>query len=455
MTHAIHRRRSREVRPFLGLVLFCYWTILIAQMTQSVSVDIFSSTDSFRAFFGYVIALLLAVPVVIRGFRQQSVDLVLAVIVILFILYLSTVVYATDPGRSIPYLLLSQYGVALWYFLGVATGISSDHIASLGVTRHRPFVLLCGYVVLVVVSVRIAALVLRYWDSPSDSSSYQSAAAFSFILFGVLTVGVKALWQGNAQRLLTLFLFALYTALATVIARAQSTGIIVLWFGMLTSILVFERRRLWSVLTFVLFLLGAASTTALRSWLSAEIFEPTRLSQLFGDQARLSSVSSRLSVNSSFMGQFNVSPVFGDFRSEYISGFGAGFYAHSLPLSLLTHTGVVGFMLVLVCILKALVKYKPGNDVQAFELQAGLLLLLALLYSSFATFFTWPPFWFFLGFASRRLAPVKRIRGSELRWTTSDLMPLSITDTRSTDSEMMVGPLHATLDLTRGDRKPL
>ena len=82
--------------------------------------------------------------------------------------------------------------------------------------------------------------------------------------------------------------------------------------------------------------------------------DETRFGGLFTSQspyAEFTSLDSRLEILSGFYRQFSVSPILEIFKQKLFPGAGAGYYLHSLPLSFLTHTGLIGFLLVLTSII--------------------------------------------------------------------------------------------------------
>ena len=82
-------------------------------------------------------------------------------------------------------------------------------------------------------------------------------------------------------------------------------------------------------------------------------------------------------------------------RAETALGFGEGVFPHSLPLSLLTHTGFIGlFIFAFVCYRASVnyIAYKKG-----YNINVSVFYFILLLYAAFFSFFTWPPIWFMLG----------------------------------------------------------
>jgi O-antigen ligase len=122
----------------------------------------------------------------------------------------------------------------------------------------------------------------------------------------------------------------------------------------------------------------------------------------FEGGGELSSVTGRQSLISTFWNQFSVSPIFGHFEAELVSGIGYGWYLHSLPLSFLTHTGIIGFGLIVAILLILLHSRLQRLQIYPWERRQALLMLLILGLATFTTFMTWPVFWFMLGVMCRK-----------------------------------------------------
>lgn len=124
----------------------------------------------------------------------------------------------------------------------------------------------------------------------------------------------------------------------------------------------------------------------------------------YGDLSSNSSLDSRLDLIKNFYPQFEISPFFGNLASDRLTT-GGGTFPHSLFLSLLTHTGILGtilFILFLGVYLKHIftIKDSDADDIyleKIFRYKNIMIILVLLFYSTLATYFTWPPLWFFIG----------------------------------------------------------
>lgn len=119
----------------------------------------------------------------------------------------------------------------------------------------------------------------------------------------------------------------------------------------------------------------------------------------------ISSISSRIELFKSFFIQFSYSPVFGNMNVDCLTT-GCGAYVHSSLAYLLTHTGLIGFLLY-TCFLALSFKERfkvryvrgqgelvVGNIVNTFS---ALTFLFVLFISILATSIFWPVLWFSMG----------------------------------------------------------
>jgi hypothetical protein len=118
----------------------------------------------------------------------------------------------------------------------------------------------------------------------------------------------------------------------------------------------------------------------------------------------VSSIDSRSEIfGNNFYLHFMHSPIFGNTQIELLTT-GPGTYVHS-TLSILTHLGVVGFLIFLGVLLSIYLeisysfkaKYSSIFGNQTFSLFRLLCLFAVLIMGMFSAFFTWMPLWFALG----------------------------------------------------------
>jgi hypothetical protein len=114
----------------------------------------------------------------------------------------------------------------------------------------------------------------------------------------------------------------------------------------------------------------------------------------------MSSISSRLALLNNFFIQFDYNPIFGNMDVDRLTT-GEGSYTHSFILSLLSHLGIIGFILFFIYLFVA-IKEKLNNHNNLFVnnlLSLYSLVVFAGIFAiaSFGTFITWIPLWFLLG----------------------------------------------------------
>jgi len=123
--------------------------------------------------------------------------------------------------------------------------------------------------------------------------------------------------------------------------------------------------------------------------------------RIFGfGSGEMSSVSSRLALWDNFSIQFEYNPIFGNMAVDILTT-GEGTYTHSFIGTLLTHLGIVGFMLFFIYLFIA-IKEKLNNQRNIyvnnlFALYGIIVFIGIFAIASFGVFITYVPMWFLLG----------------------------------------------------------
>ena len=145
--------------------------------------------------------------------------------------------------------------------------------------------------------------------------------------------------------------------------------------------------------------------------LGGALFANSELLERLGTETRfvavweggqLRSIESRLEILPSFGLQFGVAPILGHSEAELVSDVGEGQYLHSIVLSFLTHTGVVGTAIFIFVLWRHLVGASQRGWLEGLTTSALWLLAMSVALGSFMTFYTWPILWFLLGLTSLR-----------------------------------------------------
>jgi hypothetical protein len=168
--------------------------------------------------------------------------------------------------------------------------------------------------------------------------------------------------------------------------------------------LLFSKLSLRLIIFFVLslvILIGLILSSL--SYLGID-FSNTRLGG-FGSTSEISSVTGRLALWSNFFIQFKYSPFFGHMNVDCLTT-GCGSYVHSVFASLLTHTGLLGFLLFvsyLLLVTKELFRVNSSLQDEIFittniyKFCIVLFFLAILVLGVIGIFLTWIVLWFTFG----------------------------------------------------------
>lgn len=358
--------------------------------------------------------------------------------IVYFLIKLS--VDAVDPDDIVSYTLSTSGGVIFSYLLGVIGAICMQGILELS-PKHlltRLFVNLglfsfvCLFVVLLGVGYQDTASNLQSAHLlVSDTSGYQRSGNFLSMLFLLESLAVVGMVFINKRhgrlesRILTLSAIVAYVVTVPLIMyEGQLLGsnsvvlfviatcvpsVAFVFFGLRGRDEEGKRMTLFKVAV-----IGIAAICALTllAWGAVSYFDidvtNLRLFNFGEGGAAPTSVSTRLAIlQSDYLRQLNYSPIFGNMAVDTLTT-GTGSYAHSLPLSLLTHLGITGFSLFVLFLWLRIRELRRGDswcgvtvgsmarqkNLQLFIL---LILLAVILVASLTTFFVWMPLWFALG----------------------------------------------------------
>jgi O-antigen ligase len=187
------------------------------------------------------------------------------------------------------------------------------------------------------------------------------------------------------------------------VALMGATSIVLIWLAIVTLWALYINVVLgpvWRVLL-ILMVFGAAA------WFVANVLDDflllTRFQAVETEGLFISSVTSRLDLLPTFNKQFAISPVFGHSYAEMLAGYERGDYVHSVPLSLLSHAGVVGFAFFALMFI-ALIAKQPTlatsatSAIKQSEKMKRRVFTLVFLIGCAVAFFSWLPLWFMMGY---------------------------------------------------------
>jgi O-antigen ligase len=374
------------------------------QLIQSMRIDAFELTQSRLNLLGYLIAFALSLILGYRLYRSRRMMLLSVLVVLLLIFYTTIIREVTAPSLPFVSFLFSRFGLVMWFVLGIGFAAVLDILQKLSFRRDRKQAR--KVIFLVIFCQCLFALFFAYEIilMPPVTISYQ-AVAYGLMIYLIILVGIlQVVWGKSLSWMLIISLFFIITVLVFSVVLLKSTVIVAFWLGLISIFIVMKLRdssiKMRLVVAFI-FLMGLIAFA--RSDIFESIVKITRFSVLLSNDGEFTSVTSRLGIVDTFWKQFKVSPIFGHFEAEIISGVGRGDYMHSLPLSLLTHTGIIGtgiFTMILIILFGNRIKAKRKLDPS--ELFFMLLMLLVLGLGTISAFMTLPVLWFMFGCLCRR-----------------------------------------------------
>ena len=385
--------------PILAVIALMYTGILLVQTARTMYLDANSLSDSQFDLVGYALLAALGVPLLYSAVQQRRLRVlpVIGVSIFLLLLVMNIRVYRPEQLFSV---IASRYGVMIWFLFGIGTCISLNAMRALllhgRVHWFAPFATAALYVFLL----PVAYIVYNYLSGVVETESYQQISSNAIILVCTALLVIASVDIGQlGTKVAAYLLLLLGTFLVYAIVLMQSTSIVAFWLAVFPLAAL---RFAGGQGKFTKIVMFAAVIIAIY-WLSVALLmgdalKDTRFSMISNDIFELSSLQTRLSLLSGFGDQFAVAPLFGAFDAELQAGYFQGNYVHSIPLSLLTHTGIVGFVLMLTIIIGivrsgfARGEFSTGLGHFALPLFAAILLL-----GSLFAFFTWMPFWYLLG----------------------------------------------------------
>lgn len=390
--------QSRLSKLIVGLI---YLSILIAQVSRSIYLDVFNIDGTRLDLLGFIINSAIGIVLLGHAIRWKLLRVAPLAILLIFIIFL-TINVEINSEDSFLSVVMSRYGVLTWLILGIWTSLALIWIRTSILTKPSQIMRVISQIWVYLVSTPIAWLAYEVLINRPVTESYQSVANNGIVLITITMLSLFSLQRSDSKATLIIpiyILIILSCFLVYAIALLQSTGILAFWTLALPIILYTTTskfgfgKRVISIILIVPFII----------WITVNFF----LGDLLGDTRfryatdgvlSLSSIQTRLALLSDFITQFTVSPVLGDFQAEVSAGAFKGEYIHSLPLSLLTHSGLVGFLLFLFAWVKLiLVELKTKvTDNLWLVLRFRLFILITILGCVYA-FFTWLPLWFFLG----------------------------------------------------------
>ncbi len=379
------------------------------QISANVSL-ITQSREGTRAdLIGFVVLMASGFFFLMFGRKSFRLDRPLFNSLTIFMLYFAASV-GLNGGYSVLASTLSKYGIVTWALAGLFFRLALVNDVELFLrsrSNQSIFSTLLPWISLGSVGWFLFSL-RAYAVEPFGIESYQFAAENLTVLGLMVLLIHRHLIEQCAKindaphlRIVLFITFALYSYAAYLVARMNSTGIVLFWiiFSIFVLVECLGLKLAASTIATVILLFFTVDFTV--RFDDFAIFTETRFKEILSSESILiSSATNRFNLIDNFPHQFSVNPVLGHMEAEVVAGFPFGDYVHSVPLSLLTHLGIVGFFLFCALTYRSFFQPTqfPKSDSKSIQSSGKLLLLFILLLGSFTTFFTWIPIWFLVGF---------------------------------------------------------
>lgn len=262
-------------------------------------------------------------------------------------------------------------------------------------------------------------------ESDSSSSDYQVVGEAYFLAIALIMIFISILqsdyftnrkWQYRFEIFLVT-LFLLTGVINAQIFGSNSATVLILGIMMIyicnilisrnyltsTNSIKFQSQYGRFVITGILLSLFLIATAVSLLY----YFELTNAFRIFNfgeeDSLLSSSIINRLLLLEFFFENWNISPIFGHMKADVMI-LEDGKFAHSLPLSLLSHTGLVGFSLFMIPFLIIMKRYFfPEFEYTTKDIYVGIneraIIFLVLSFTFLASFWATGLAWFSIGYA--------------------------------------------------------
>ncbi|MBS0213868.1 MAG: hypothetical protein JSR26_11940 [Proteobacteria bacterium] len=405
MIPANNKLKSAAMRLKISfpIISLLYLAALAYQISVNCGLVIENRASTHGDLYGFALTTGLTFLMALQRRARNIIRLRQLLYFLCFFIYLAVIASLTADVDLIS-LFFSSYGIITWLLMGGGTALAiyaiERRVESVGkaavrwqrVTFIFPLLMLGGTVF----------SLLGFTINPNMVESYQYAGSNATVLLFTCLVAASR-WSsnggGNIRFMLQVIgILVLGTSLSYMVGMMNSTSIVLVWLLLAAAYLRYAGSRLGygsGAVLIVMVLFGAV--LFFKADIFTEFLEKTRFRGIEGGNYNISSVSSRIDLLPTFFRQFKVAPLIGDYKAEVEAGFFPGDYVHSLPLSLLTHTGIIGFCLFSISLFNLLRRSKVAATINwmSFPRHAFWVLLLV---ACLTTFFNWLPLWFAIGY---------------------------------------------------------
>lgn len=418
----MHSPNSRNARKenapstLRSVVMFAalFYVILALQLIHTIKANAYGTSLSAIDVLGFIIALPMSTVLGLRLLMLGRLQIKAVSLVVILVFYIALIIAMTASNSDLISYFFTTSGLLPWFMIGIGVGGMLDVFRQARESQYADLARRLFILASLLASASFLPFTLDYLETPFRTLYYQAVANSASIFLVIAVSCIEALWGKRKPILVTGYFLTLSSILAAAVISMQSTSMAAIWLGL---VLIFFWQQFWASNLFLKLLLVFGLASGIWYATNTQTFENivtnTRFSELTaGSRASgFSSLSSRREILASFGDQFAISPISGHFEAEIQAGSGLGRYIHSLPLSFLTHTGIIGFTMISVILFLLLHRrVSPRRDVDPSELQFGRVMLVVLVLGTFTAFMTWSVLWFTMGLLTLKPRTIVAVR---------------------------------------------
>ena len=312
------------------------------------------SHGSILTIIGYLFCFVTGFFVVLLGIQQGRIILPTIILMLTFFAYTGIRIALTTDHNFSPtgFLISPRFGLLILSVIGAATAIFIQDINFFIQNKKNKFAVNSLKLLVFLIPLNLIQVCIGYIQDPVVTLQYQALTDNTIILFSLMMILIEAIWPSKKPTYVIVLFVSMLTFCVAIIALIGSSSIVAFWFAALT---LFLWKSFYYTSVFGKFIILVSLAIGITYIINSPLFQmialTSRLQPLLEGSLEITSVTSRFTLLLTFFDQFNVDPILGNFRADQYIGLEEGSYVHSIIFSLLTHTGVIGFMMVFVIVL--------------------------------------------------------------------------------------------------------
>lgn len=377
-----------------------FFTAFIIQLSTSIRLDIFSTSHTTITIMGWYFCFMASLIYILIGIHKKKVILSAVLLALLFMIYVSLrLVLTAGDNFTVQSILISpRYGLLPLAVIGAGSALFFDVIKKhfhQSKTSDLTIILLRSVALMIPLPIMFTCI--SFIQNPVISIYYQPLTDTTIILFSLMMLFIETLWPSKKPLYVLVIFGSSLTFCVAVIALIGSTSVVAFW---LFSMILFIWKSVYKATFFGKLLIATTTIIGIMFVINLpfiqEIALGSRLMPLLNGSFEVTSITSRYALMLTFIDQFSIDPIFGNFKADEYIGLEPGSYVHSIILSLFTHSGIIGvFIFALMVLIVTSYRLEKLDNFNRLE---SILVIAFFGLGSLYAFFSWPPFWFFLGF---------------------------------------------------------